>query len=1285
MYTKKQFTLVILCVFLAVAPVMSIMAAGSEKAIKISLSWNTPRMIPRGTPPGEAILSFQGSVFREEYGMLPVFMRSLPFDPEHDSIVSLNLRNQVFEPVPESDLSHVTGLEKITPEIAVFHEWTVARKKTFLRVHLLPVRRNQVTGKIERLVSFDIDLRTVAVERQTSLKSGGTYAANSVLASGTWYKFGVGSNAIYRLTYEGLKSSGVDVASIDPRNLRIYGNGGGMLPEANSAARVDDLMENAILVSGEEDGSFDPGDYILFYGQGPDRWDYTNSDHLFHCRKNVYSGRMYYFLNYDKGPGKRITTESSTTKAPTFFASKFEDYSSYEKDEVNLIKSGREWWDRQYFDITAERNYSFSFPNIDNTTPVSVKTYVAARSTSENTYFTVSVQGSTLMTINLERVPEGFEYDFAKAKAATATFLPLGSVIDVKLTYQKSSSNSVGYLNYIELNATRLLSMYGSQMSFRSAAGTGPAGVTEFTFNGNGQNLQIWDVSNGGQVRRIATSQSGNNYVFRLETDTLREFMAFDGGSFNLPEFAGKIENQNLHGTEVADYLIVCHPSFLSEAERLAAFHRENSGFSVLLTTPEKIYNEFSSGAQDITAIRDFVKMIYDKAQPGKSPRYLLLFGDASYDFKDLTQNNTNFVPSFESVESLSPVSSFVSDDYFGLLDDGEGQSANGVLDIGIGRFPVASAEQAATAVDKVIHYCSQNESVKNDWRNVVTFVGDDQNEGGNLFIDDSEDLARIIENNYKKFNVDKIYSDAYPMVSTPGGARYPEVNEVINKRVDKGTLMMNYVGHGGEVGWAHERILEVADIKSWRNYNNMPVFITATCEFSRFDDPGRVSAGEWVFLNNLGGGIALFTTTRLTFAGTNKALLVNFYNEVFKNSSGSYMKLGDLLMASKQDMGSSPNIHAFVLLGDPAMQMAYPHLNVFTTSINAHTPSAVPDTLKALSEVTITGEIRELSGEKAINFSGTVFPTVFDKASEIWTKSNQQPGYPYQFFLRKNAVYKGQAEVTNGSFSFTFIVPKDIAYKYGVGKISYYARGAETDANGYDENIQVGGYNNEALPDDDGPGLALYMNDRKFRSGGITNQDPVLLVDISDTSGINAVGNGIGHDITAVLDDESTTPMILNDYYVSDLNTFKSGEITYPLSSLSDGAHQITVKVWDVHNNSSEAGIEFVVVSSAEFALQHLLTYPNPMKDQTTFAWETNQVDQPLEVEIRIFTLNGRPVKTLKQNFYAQGYRSASVHWDGTQDDGSKISSGLYVYSVKLMIPDGTVKQQTSKLVVIR
>jgi hypothetical protein len=1134
------------------------------------------------------------------------------------------------------------------------------------------------------LAAISVILLTEASMAQPFLVAENSlYADHSVLATGIWVKISTSSNGIYRISHDDLKSFGLEPSAINPKNIKLYGNGGGMLPEGNSASRIDDLAENAIFVAGEEDGKFDPGDYILFYGQSPDRWIFQTNDQSFRFQKNVYSDKVYYFLTVGSSAGKRIQSIGSVSQSATHTADRFDDYSVYEREEVNLIKSGRQWWDKQYFDMTTTRNYSFSFPDIDPTSPVSLFTHLAARSSGAKTSFSISAQSIFLKTVDIDPIAGTYDSDFAREVYTSATFTTASPSIDIKLTYNKSSSSSIGYLDYIQLNARRQLKMNGNQMLFRAAEGVKPDGVTDFRLSTQGQSIKVWEVTSGQDVGNITLTQSGNQSGFRLQTSMLREFIAFDGQAFYSVEFTGKVINQDLHGIEVPDYVILAPPVFQQEALRLAQFHETNSGLSVFVTTPETVYNEFSSGSQDVTAIRDFMRMLYKKSTPDQGLRYLLLFGDASYDYKNRTQNNTNLVPTYQSVASLSPTSSFASDDYFGLLDNQEGQSANGEIDLGIGRFPVDNTEQAKQVVAKVLHYCSNSDTVKNDWRNVVTFVSDDQNEGGNLFVEDSEDLANVIEKNYPYYNVDKIYSDAYTMLSTPGGARYPEVNEAITKRVEKGSLLVNYVGHGGELGWAHERILEVPDIKSWTNYSRMPVFVTATCEFSRFDDPERVSAGEWVLLNSKGGGVALFTTSRLTYAGTNKSLLVNFYNQVFRQTNGEYMKMGDLLVASKKGMGSSANIHAFVLLGDPAMQIAYPSLKAVTTSITTTGGIPVNDTLRALAQITISGEIRLPSGAVAANFNGTVFPSVFDKASESWTKANQNEGPPVRFYLSKNLLYKGKSEVKDGHFSFTFVVPKDISYKYGPGKISYYAKSTETDANGAGT-IQVGGYNNAAHIDDEGPVVSLFMNNRSFRPGGMTSQSPVLVADVADSSGINTVGNGIGHDITAILDNKSTEPMILNDYYVSDLNTFKSGVISYPLGTLSEGPHTITLKVWDVYNNSTTESLDFIVVPSAEYALDHLYNYPNPMVDNTTFAWESNQTNQPLEAEISVFTLQGELIKTLRSTYQETGFRQNSMGWDGTRDHGGRISAGMYVYRLRLMLSDGTTKFQTSKLVVV-
>jgi len=1271
--------------FLVIGSFIPNASPGQTIDVTRKISWNQGQILYSRGADTSWLLTFNGSGLRDGYDLLPVYTERFRIRCASLSVRSFSLDHPVFEPLTGSMTQFIQGTDKLGDQVTLFQSVVIQRKVPYLEVSVLPLRRNPDNGILERLVSFSLHIE---LEENPSalpaLKMAGNYTSHSVLSAGSWYKFAVASTGMYALTYNDLRKAGIDPSSIIPKNIRIYGNGGGMLPEANATPRTDDLMENAIYVSGEDDGQFGSSDFILFYGESPDRWVYDSTDHIFHHQKNIYSDKTYYFLNFDQGPGKRLGTESPAISPATDNISRFNDFLFYEKDEINLIKSGREWWDQQYFDVTTTRNYSFAFPNLYDGTPVKLTADVAARSTSGGTSFAIFAGSTQVLSISIPATGSQYTDDYAIERDGSASFSTSNPVIDIKLVYHKSNSSAIGYLNYLELNAMRLLKMTGSQLTFRSVAGAGPGKISEFTLTSLGTPLLVWDVTEKGNASLVETQQTGNDFTFRLTTDVIREFVAYDGSSFMTPEFTGAVKNQDLHGTGTVDYIIVTHPDFQGEAERLADFHRQQSNLSVMVLNPEQIYNEFSSGAQDISAIRDFMKMLYDRAEPGKEPKYLLLFGDASFDFKNRISNNTNFVPSYQSYQSLDPVYSYVSDDYFTLLDDNEGQGASGNLDLGVGRFPVATADEARTSVDKIIHYISNSDSVKNDWRNVVCFVADDQDEGGNMFIKDSEALAKIIETGFKDYNIDKIYLDAYPQVATPGGNRYPEVNVAINKRVGKGALIINYVGHGGEVGWAHERVLEVPDIKAWTNFNNLPIFMTATCEFSRFDDPERVSAGELVFLNPSGGGAALFTTTRLTFAGSNQTLSVNFYNHAFEQINGSYHRMGDLIVFAKYNAGES-NARKFSLLGDPALQMSYPNLNVVTDSIRIHDAVALSDTLRALAEVTITGEIRDAYGQKVTTFNGTVFPTVFDKSSEVYTRANDQADSPYQFFLRKNAIYKGKAEIVDGSFTFTFIVPKDIAYNYGFGRISYYARDPETDANGYDETLIVGGYNNDAVPDNESPIVSLYINNRKFISGGITNQTPILLADISDESGVNTVGNGIGHDITAVLDQKTNLPLILNDYYVADLNTFKSGVLTYPFSALADGPHHVDLKVWDVYNNSTEAGIDFVVVSSAEFAFQHLINYPNPMRDHTTFSFETNQINQSIEVEIQIFNLYGGLLKTMRESLYPNGYRIEPFIWDGTTDQGWKIDSGIYVYRLRMTLPDGTVKQQSSKLVVIR
>ncbi|OYT17938.1 MAG: hypothetical protein B7C24_00235, partial [Bacteroidetes bacterium 4572_77] len=764
----------------------------------------------------------------------------------------------------------------------------------------------------------------------------------------------------------------------------------------------------------------------------------------------------------------------------------------------------------------------------------------------------------------------------------------------------------------------------------------------------------------------------------------LKEFIAFNPNDLPRPSYVEAVENQNLHAEINHDYIIITHPNFLSQAEELAQFHRDNSGLDVFVTTLQPIYNEFSSGRQDIGGIRDFVKSVYDNSASNKRLKYLLLFGDASIDYLGRLPNNENFVPTWESYNSLDPINSIASDDFFGCLSPGEGSNLlKNTVDIGIGRFVVVNTTQAQEMVDKVTHYKGFDDKVMADWRNTICFISDD--EDNNTHIKQANGLSKLVDSIYPTANLDKIFVDAYQQESTPAGQRYPKVNEAINERMKKGALVISYTGHGGEVGWGQERFLDIPDIVSWDNFDNLPAFLTATCEFSRYDDPSRVSAGELIFLNARGGGISLFTTARATFSGSNYTLSKNFYKILLKKENGKYLRMGDVMKETKRATGSNPNTLKFILLGDPALMLNFPEYKLNVTGIYKANTTQQIDTIKALSNITITGNVTDESGNLLSDFQGSVFPTIYDKPAKVTTLANDPGSYAYEFYVQKNILYKGEAHVENGEFEFTFIVPKDIAYKFGKGKISLYAKDDDIDATGYDREIIIGGYEDGGVVDNEGPEIALYIDTEEFINGGLTDENPVLLAFVSDENGINTTGNGIGHDISAILDGDENNLKILNDYYRSDINTYKSGAVEFPFFNLAEGSHSLELKVWDIYNNSSKASINFVVASSNSMALDQLFNYPNPVIDQTTFSFEHNQANEKLDITIDIYSIGGAFVTQLKESFIADGYRNTKIDWDVTDQGGSRLMKGIYIYNVYVKTSSGKEAYESAKMVVIK
>ena len=837
-------------------------------------------------------------------------------------------------------------------------------------------------------------------------------------------------------------------------------------------------------------------------------------------------------------------------------------------------------------------------------------------------------------------------------------------------------------------------------MSFRSVASAASGNLSRFSIN-HGNNLTIWDVTDPlHPFRQQEESVSGGVLVFQAATDTLREYIAFDSSSFLAPHAVGPVANQDLHGLPENQFVIVTPASFLPAANELADYHR-GLGQTTSVVLVDQIYNEFSSGHQDVSAIRDLMKMFYDRAgsNPALLPRYLLLFGDGSYDYKNRLSNNTDFVPTFCSYNSLNLANNYVTDDYFGFLDDNEGGYLDGnssyKIDIGIGRIPADSLTEAQTVVNKILHYRT-SPACLNSFRNNITFVADD--EEGDDFVYSTESLTSFMKANHPVYNVDKIYLDAYKQEAAPGGDRYPDVNTAINHKIFTGTLLMNYVGHGGSVGWAHERIAGLNDFSSWTNYDKLTMFITATCDFTAFDNPAGKSAGEVVLFNPGGGAIALISTVRLVFSGGNDALNSAAISQVFNPYNGNMPTLGEIMMVAKSSgfLLSTVNTLKFGLFGDPAMTLDYPSMQVKTTLItHADTLNAVTvkgsnnsptDTLKAFDKITMHGFVSDLSGNKLNQFNGVIYPTIFDKWVTYHNLQNDAGSPPFTFQLQKNIIYNGKATVHNGDFSFTFIVPKDIQYGYGKGKISYYASdGVALDANGYSDTIVIGGTASHYAADNAGPEMKLYMNNDKFVYGGITDPNPVIYLQLKDASGINITGNSLGHDITGVLDGNVQQTFSMNDFYEANQDDYGGGTVHYPLYSLASGSHTLTTKAWDIYNNSAEATTEFVVADNAQLALSHVLNYPNPFSNHTEFMFEENMPGSELDVKIEIYSIAGRLVKTIRQQVVPDGYRVDGIAWDGRDDYGDNIGKGVYVYRVEVRNSDGLMAQQFEKLVLLR
>ena len=1104
-------------------------------------------------------------------------------------------------------------------------------------------------------------------------------AQSSVLKTGLWYKFSVTSDGVFKIDYNLLKTAGIKPDQIDPRKIKVYSALNSMLPQLNSALRINDLAEISISISGEQDGKFDKDDVILFYGQGPDQVTFNTTKNIFSYQNNIYSDKNYYFLTISDQEGKRIT--SSESIAGNFPAvNQFDDFTYYETDKYNILSSGREWFGEQ-FDGSPEIRIRFDTPGILANSDIKVVSQVMSQA-YENSSFKLLFNNIEVGEQKIIPIPNTHYGMKGRKKIDTLSFSAASvsassqTSFEIKYQYLKTGTmRSVGYLDFVTISTKRKLDWAGNQFSFVSSASLQNATST-FELGVLPEEGRIWEVSDVWNAKEQSIIVLSNKVSFSSATSNLKKFVAFTNPTLLSPAFESVVPNQDLHGSVTPDLLIVTHSDFKTEASRLAAHRQQHDGLSVQVVITDEVYNEYSGGKQDVTAIRDYVRALYYRSSNLKN---ILLFGRCSFDYKNRVISNTNFVPTYQSRNSLSPLETYSSDDYFAFLENAEGEwtespAQNHTMEIGVGRLSVKNTEEAKNIVDKLIAY-DLNENAFGRWRKEILFVADDGD--FNIHQSQAEQMANEIELNHPQFNTSKLFVDSFKQLERPSGQYSPDATQALNRAVNKGTLIVNFTGHGSEQVWVQERILDPTSINEWKNKNQLPLFVTATCEFGRHDDPLNISTAELIFTKKNAGAIGLVTTARPVNSSTNFILNKAFYNSLFEKKDGHYKDLGSIFKDTKNQSVSGISNRNFSLLGDPSMHLAIPENEILITKIETITNS---DTLKALSDVIIEGEIQH-KGALLNDFSGILQATLYDKLGSAITLGDENPVFTFKTW--NHILFQGKAFVNNGLFEMTTIIPKAVAQEVGSGKLSLYAYNDTFSEHAFGASVdfKVGQSELTSNSDSRGPDIELFLGDTTYRQGGAVGASTQLVATLFDKHGIDVSGYE-GGNIEIVLDD--SIHYIANTYYESFVDDYKNGMLSFPITGLQKGGHRITLTVRDTYSNSSKATIDFNVSESNQLLIDALNNYPNPFSKQTTIQFSHNRPGEDLEAQMIIYNSMGQLVNFSNYSIPESLYKVTLTEWDGLAN-GLKLTNGIYFLKLSVRsLSDGAKNERLTKLIVL-
>lgn len=1147
-----------------------------------------------------------------------------------------------------------------------------------LKVLLVPVRYDPAAGELVITAEFTV---TVSFSKTAQRRPGApapSFARDPLAASllngeaaGAWrqkepamlrksglaqsgirIRIPVREEGVYEISGKTLQDLGVTLSYIDPATMKICGNGGRELSHSLSDIPADTLRMLPCLVEGVEDGTFDREDRVVFYGRGTEDLEWDESAGRFRHYLNRYTKTNVYWLIYNDGSaGRRFPNRANGDAGAATTVSAFRDIIFVEQDINNPVEGGLIWYGHQFRTTIPSYSTRVNMPDPENSGSVRFFFRWVGGTTGQH-YFNIDWNDQPVQSLFVSST-------LASERDASYT----GEVRDgenslsMQYSYVGSAPEPYAFLDWFEIEYTRSIRNTDGAIRFFSPL---TPGMYAYRLQGFTSPPLVLDVTDPGEAAMIEARTSGGDFSVVRQEDGGQpsRYFACDPATLPTPSGMSIDDNSDLKSTNNgADLLIITHSDFMTQALRLAEHRRSSDSLQVQTVDIQDVYDEFSAGLFDPTAIRYAVRYAFEHWTP--RPSYLLLFGDGDFDYRDiLSSAGENWIPPFE-FDGISYSQSRASDDWYTYVAGNDM-----VMDLAVGRLPVRSAAEAKTVVDKIIQY--ENDPVQGFWKQRATIVGDDEKGAGGQgneinHIKASEYVAEYVIP--KRFNVDKIYLTEYPEVITGDGLRKPEAGDQLVEDINRGTILVNYIGHGNQKLWAHEWIFHRdIDFSRLSNSEKLPLFYAATCSFGWYDRISEQSFGEVLVTTADRGGVATIASCRLCSAPYNEALNAAFLGRLLPDT-GPTLRMGDALRLAKLNAGTRSNNEFYHILGDPSMRLAVPRYEAVFTSMQ-------PDTFKALGVITIEGEVRK-DGSVWDGFTGELSLHAFDSRKQ--SSYTTEYGSELDYVLAGNSLFKGEADVTNGRFGLSFVVPKDISYGGTDGRISTYFWNGEADGAGFRNSIQVGG--SGGILDTRGPEFDFGFTGRNdFISGDMIVPPVELRLSIEDDkTGINLTGE-IGHKIILTVDGGSEID--ITDYFSYDKNEYLKGMILYPLTELSEGNHELQVKAWDNANNSSTASMLLQVVSGEKLRIQRVMNYPNPLDRDTDF---TFYLSMDADVRIKIYTVSGRLIRTLSGIQGTAGFNM--VHWDGTDEMGDRIANGVYLYKVSGTAMTGGKKSTAEKI----